>query len=86
MAEDKGLYQKYRIEKTDGTPTDPKAVYFVLRLDTDLAARRAAATYAHACGEDNPQLAADLLALLQAIEHDLKLEVHDEKDCGAGTI
>lgn len=28
-----GLYVKYRVEKSDGTPVDPNAVYFVLRLD-----------------------------------------------------
>jgi len=30
-----GLYQKYNIEKSDGTPVDPKAQYFVLRVDGD---------------------------------------------------
>lgn len=28
-----GLYQKYIISKVDGSPVDPSAVYFVLRLD-----------------------------------------------------
>lgn len=27
------LYKKYHVTKTDGKPTDPKAVYFVLRID-----------------------------------------------------
>ena len=31
----KGLYNKYTITKTDGTPIDSNADYFVLRLDTD---------------------------------------------------
>ena len=38
--EPKGLYGKYRIEKGDGTPVDPEAVYFTLRLDTDKHARQ----------------------------------------------
>ena len=28
-----GILQKYYIEKTDGSPVNPKAEYFVLRLD-----------------------------------------------------
>ena len=42
----KGLYNKYRIEKASGEPIDPKAQYFVLRIDTDLAAKKAMLTYA----------------------------------------
>ena len=41
-----GLYGKYRDEKANGSPVDPKADYFVLRLDTDKAARKAAIYYA----------------------------------------
>jgi hypothetical protein len=43
------LYNKYKIEKTDGTSVDPDAVYFVLRIDTDPAARAALIAYADAC-------------------------------------
>lgn len=43
----KKLYCKFNIEKTDGTPTDPLARYFVLRIDTDHAARAALLTYAN---------------------------------------
>lgn len=57
---DKGLYGKYKIEKADGTPIDPSADYFVLRLDTDKAARLAALVYADAIRGDNPQLAKEL--------------------------
>lgn len=43
------LYEKYApLKKADGSPTDPKAQYFVLRIDTDPAAREALATYANA--------------------------------------
>jgi hypothetical protein len=44
---------KYIIRKADGTPVDPRARYFVLRVDDDparadyLAARAALVTYAH---------------------------------------
>ena len=43
-----GLYNKYTITKTDGTPVDPNAQYFVLRIDTDPAARVALIHYAYA--------------------------------------
>lgn len=56
-----GLYHKYNIAKVDGSPVDPKAVYFILRLDTDRAARVAAWTYAGEIVESNPLLAFALL-------------------------
>lgn len=28
-----GLHARYQVTKSDGSPTDPNAVYFVLRLD-----------------------------------------------------
>jgi hypothetical protein len=40
------LYGKYNVTKTDGSPVDPNAQYFVLRIDTDEAARQALDTYA----------------------------------------
>ena len=42
-----GLYGKYHIAKADGSPVDPEADYFVLRLDTDPVARRAAREYSY---------------------------------------
>jgi len=56
------LYNKYRIVKTDNTPTDPDAVYFVLRIDTDPAARVALLVYADHCGDD--RLASELRILI----------------------
>jgi len=59
----RGLYGKYTVEKASG-PTDPDARYFVLRLDTDEAARGAALTYARAIRDTRPKLSAELLVLL----------------------
>ena len=56
----RGLYRKYRIEKADGSPVSPDAEYFVLRLDTDPAARSAVLTYAFEIEESNPAFARDL--------------------------
>lgn len=66
-----GLYGKYRIAKADGTPTDPKAQYFVLRIDTDQAARMALQTYANYVEHDSPALADDLRQWLDATGPDM---------------
>ena len=47
-----GIYGKYKLEKADGSPVDPDACYFVLRLDTDEAARAAMRVYASKCGNE----------------------------------
>ena len=62
--EPKGLYGKYIIQKADGEPVDPKAVYFTMRLDTDGHAREAVRAYIRSCREEQPELAGDLEELL----------------------
>ena len=57
----KGLYRKYIIQKADGTEIDKNADYFVLRLDTDKAAREAILYYAMLIERENRELAYDLL-------------------------
>jgi hypothetical protein len=42
------LYNKYNVTKANGEATDPNAQYFVLRIDTDPAARVALIQYAYA--------------------------------------
>lgn len=54
------LYSKYRIMKNDGSPIDPAARYFVLRIDTDRAARMALFAYASAIEKDNAEFANEL--------------------------
>jgi len=58
------LYRKYKIEKADGSPVDPDAVYFVLRLDTDAAAREAALKYAECIRPTQPEFADDIWELV----------------------
>ena len=60
----KGLYQKYIIQKADGTPIDPNADYFVLRLDTDKHARETLKFYGNAIYQDNPELTHDIFRKL----------------------
>ena len=58
----KGLYGKYIIEKADGTPLE--GFYFVLKPETDVAARAALRTYIEVT--DNQKLAEDLAVTLEA--------------------
>ena len=60
-----GLKMKYRLEKADGKPVDPRGVYFVLKLNSDdnahgYASRQAAMAYADAIEHVLPELASDL--------------------------
>jgi len=48
------IINKYRIEKTDGTPIDDDAEYFVLRIDNDPYAREALREYARCIEHINP--------------------------------
>lgn len=61
----KGIYGKYIVKKADGSKCDPNAVYFVLRLDTDAAARKAMSTYADDCS--NKQLAKEIRGYLDSL-------------------
>jgi hypothetical protein len=60
----RGVYQKYRVERTDGTsrPTmkHEHCTYFVLDLDHDEFAIPALIAYATACAGQYPELARDL--------------------------
>lgn len=60
--EDIGLYNKYRIAKSNGDPIDPEARYFLLRYDKDPAALKALETYAKET--TNANLAADLYSVI----------------------
>lgn len=66
--DDRGLYGKYRIEKADGTPLDPRAIYFTLRLDTDPHAMAAIRAYVESCRAEQPELAADLERVLAQVK------------------
>ena len=70
MAE-QGVFGKYVIKKADGGEIDPSACYFVLRLDTDPAARKAMRAYVEAT--ENGHLADDITNCLDEL---------DQPDCG----
>lgn len=81
MEEKTGLHQKYNVTKANGTPTDPDAVYFVLRLDTDQHARVAAIEYAESlfynsdAGSAEDRLAGELVRLVQRFDPELECPI-----------
>jgi hypothetical protein len=60
----RGLYSKFKIERTDGSSAPggkhERCVYFVLDLEHDKHARAALKAYARSCAKEFPLLAADL--------------------------
>lgn len=72
-----GLHQKYMIHKADGSPVDPEADYFVLRLDKDPHARKAALQYALSVRKDNRQLHDDIVAKLESYKDTTTLKTYD---------
>ena len=63
-----GLHARYHVEKTDGTPIDPRAEYFLLRVDEFgkdpkhiSACRKAVLMYAEEIKEHLPELSKDLI-------------------------
>jgi len=56
---------KYIIQKTDGTPVEESAWYFLLRIDKDPHARVGLLAYIESVRSVNPELAFDLEAQLK---------------------
>lgn len=57
-----GVYNKYKVTRTDGKPNKAGAEFFVLDLANDKYAKPAIAAYAEACMAEYPQLAKDIAA------------------------
>lgn len=54
------LYNKFNVTKVGGEPIDPKAEYFVLRVDKDYAAQQAVLKYADFIYLTDPEFAQEL--------------------------
>ena len=69
MADNRGIYRKYNITRTDGKDAPGMkhcgCRYFIIDLDHDPCAEAALNAYAIACEEEHPQLAADLREVLK---------------------
>ena len=59
-----GYDKKYIIAKSNGKPVDRNADYFVLRLDKDPHAIIALEAYKESVKDDNPELAEDLIFVI----------------------
>ena len=84
------LLSKYHITKNDGSPVDPNAQYFVLRIDTDLHARYAVYAYAASISDE---LADELRAWVKpcdgydgAVEQSTQAELSSAVMCKCGAI
>lgn len=67
--DNRGLYRKYDIKRTDGSSgkggKHEHCAYFVLDLEHDEFAIPALAAYARACSKTHPSLAADIRHMLR---------------------
>jgi hypothetical protein len=59
------LHNKYIVTHADDSPIDPRAQYFVLRIDTDNAARVALGAYIQEIEFTDEELAEDLWRWLE---------------------
>lgn len=64
---EEGLYGKYIVTKTSGEPIEPQAQYFVLRIDTDIHARKALVAYARSIREENEPFTRALIEWLENV-------------------
>lgn len=71
-----GVYEKYRVERTDGRSEPGEkhhgCRYFVLDLDHDPHAAAALRAYAESCQEDYPELASDTAYAAEQIDNALE--------------
>lgn len=68
MSLTEGLYPKYIVTKADGTPVESPV--FVLKPETDGAARKALIAYAFGINRQNPELARDLMNWVTQLAND----------------
>lgn len=70
MEAERGLYEKYKVERTDGGSAPGKkhdgCPYFVLDLEHDKHAKVAILAYAASCAGEYPVLSNDLFALTRS--------------------
>jgi len=75
MCKEKGIYNKFKVERTDGKSAPgqkhEKCRYFVLDLDHDRHAIEALRGYALSCNSEYPELAKDLHRISRQMENDL---------------
>ena len=77
--QERGLYNKYYVERTDGDPEGKhkNCKYFVLDLNHDDHAIRALRAYAMSCREEYPLLFKDLLDIVVKREQE-QMDAYDK--------
>lgn len=70
------LFSKYHITKNDGSPVDPNAQYFVLRIDTDVHAQIAVMAYAQSIEKTDWDFAEELRDWVIATRKAVEQSVH----------
>lgn len=63
------IFDKYIVQKSDGSPINPNAQYFVLRIDTDPAARKAALRYSSYISQTDPDFADEIFQWVMQFEN-----------------
>jgi hypothetical protein len=81
--EDCGFYQKYTVERTDGSSRPGErhhnCVYFVLDIEHDPFAHPALEAYITACADSLPQLSSDLKAMLGCLQNRTTNKVNERR-------
>lgn len=71
--EDRGFYQKYFVERVDGSSLPGgehhRCVHFVLDIEHDPFAHPALEAYITACADSLPRLSSDLIAMLGCLQN-----------------
>lgn len=66
---ERGLYRKYKVERTDGSSgkggKHERCEYFILDLEHDKHAKAALKAYAESCAKEFPELAKDLREMMK---------------------
>lgn len=81
--EDRGFYQKYTVERTDGSSRPGEehhnCVYFVLDIEHDPFAHPALEAYITACAGSLPRLSSDLVAMLGCLQNQTTNKVNERR-------
>lgn len=82
-----GLYEKFRVERIDGTSELGKkhngCRYFVLDLDHDPYALPAIKAYADSCMSEYPILSSDLKKVIDGNSEEIFIPIHEPGECKA---
>jgi hypothetical protein len=72
--QERGVYSKFIVQRTDGSLKHQDCTYFVLDVNHDMFAVPALAAYAKACREEYPKLADDIELALASVNPALELK------------